>query len=234
MWPGERAAGSIKRCTAPCVGYVDEAQYGEQVGQAAAFLAGRSTEVQERFAAAMTEAAEQLEFETAARWRDRVRALAAIHAHQDINVQGIGDADALAVHQAGGQSCVQVYFFRGGRNYGTRAYFPSHDKEAGAAEVLAAFAAQFYDDKPPPPLILLSEPVEEAELLAEALSVKAARKVTLAVPQRGDKRALIDHQHCRPFIGDAIESFRPGVAVLGESAAPAGEHPVQPAQQYHR
>ena len=183
----------IKRCTAPCVGYVDAGQYGEQVAQAEAFLRGRSTEVQDRFAAEMMTAADRLDFETAARWRDRVRALSAIHAHQDINVQGIGDADALAVYQAGGQACVQVYFFRGGRNYGTRAYFPSHDKDLATGEVLAAFAAQFYDDKPPPPLILLSEPVAEAELLAEALSVKADRKVILAVPQRGDKKGLIDH-----------------------------------------
>ena len=212
----------IKRCTAPCVGYVDEAQYAEQVAQAAAFLAGRATEVQERFAAAMTEAAGKLEFEAAARWRDRVRALAAIHAHQDINVQGIGDADALAVHQAGGQSCVQVYFFRGGRNYGTRAYFPSHDKEAGSAEVLAAFAAQFYDDKAPPPLILLSEPVEEDALLAEALSVKAERKVTLAVPQRGDKKALIDHalNNAREALGRRLaERTAQGKLLAGVAAA---------------
>ena len=183
----------IKRCTAPCVGYVDAADYGEQVAQAEAFLRGHSTEVQDRFATAMTDAADRLDFEAAARWRDRVRALSAIHAHQDINVQGIGDADAMAVHQAGGHSCVQVYFFRGGRNYGTRAYFPSHDKDTPADDVLAAFVAQFYDDKPPPPLVLVSEALAEADLLGQALTVKADRKVTLTRPQRGDKKALIDH-----------------------------------------
>ena len=183
----------IKRCTAPCVGYVTETAYAEQVEEAAAFLSGKSQDIQDRFAREMVSASEALAFETAARWRDRIRALAAVQSHQDINVDGIGDADAMAIHQAGGQSCVQVYFFRGGRNYGTRAYFPSHDKEAAVPDVLASFIAQFYDDKAPPRLVLLSEPAAEHELLAEALAVRADHAVRLAVPQRGDKRRLIDH-----------------------------------------
>jgi excinuclease ABC subunit C len=183
----------IKRCTAPCVGYVDEDAYRAQVDQAVDFLSGKSQKVQGEFARHMETAAEALEFETAARWRDRIRALSAIQAHQDINVEGIQDADALAVHQEGGQTCVQVYFFRGGRNYGTRAYYPSHDKAQDAPEVLAAFLGQFYDDKPPPREILLSHEPAEADLLGEALSIKADRKVRLAVPRRGDRRRLIDH-----------------------------------------
>ncbi|WP_343712246.1 excinuclease ABC subunit UvrC [Inquilinus sp.] len=183
----------IKRCTAPCVGYVTEAQYAEQVANAVDFLSGRSQAVQGRFGEQMMAASERLDFEQAARWRDRIRALTNVQSHQDINVEGIGDADALAIHEAGGHSCIQVYFFRGGRNYGTRAYFPSHDKAAEKAEILAAFLGQFYDTNPPPPLVLLSDEVAEEALLSEALSLKADRKVEIAVPKRGDKRRLIDH-----------------------------------------
>ncbi|WP_395676542.1 excinuclease ABC subunit UvrC [Inquilinus sp.] len=183
----------IKRCTAPCVGYVTEAQYAEQVASAVEFLSGRSQGVQGRFAEQMMAASERLDFEQAARWRDRIRALTNVQSHQDINVEGIGDADALAIHESGGHSCIQVYFFRGGRNYGTRAYFPSHDKTAERAEILAAFLGQFYDTNPPPPLVLLSDEVAETELLSEALTLKADRKVEIAVPKRGDKRRLIEH-----------------------------------------
>ncbi|MFE0753503.1 excinuclease ABC subunit UvrC [Inquilinus sp. NPDC058860] len=183
----------IKRCTAPCVGYVTEAQYAEQVASAVDFLSGRSQGVQARFGEQMMAASERLDFEQAARWRDRIRALTNVQSHQDINVEGIGDADALAIHEAGGHSCIQVYFFRGGRNYGTRAYFPSHDKTAEPAEILAAFLSQFYDSHPPPPLVLLSDEVAETELLAEALTLKADRRVEIAVPKRGDKRRLIEH-----------------------------------------
>jgi excinuclease ABC subunit C len=183
----------IKRCTAPCVGYVTEAQYAEQVASAVEFLSGRSQGVQGRFAEQMMAASERLDFEQAARWRDRIRALTNVQSHQDINVEGIGDADALAIHEDGGHSCIQVYFFRGGRNYGTRAYFPSHDKTAERAEILGAFLTQFYDSHPPPPLVLLSDEVAETELLSEALTLKADRKVEIAVPKRGDKRRLIEH-----------------------------------------
>ena len=183
----------IKRCTAPCVGLVDDRDYAAQVEQAIDFLSGRSQAVQADLAAEMMASADRLDFETAARLRDRVKALAAIQAHQDINPEGIGDADALAAHQAGGQTCIQIYFFRGGRNYGTRAYFPSHDKHVDAAAVLTAFIGQFYDNKPAPRLVLVSHPLDEGPLIAEALSVNAGHKVVLTRPQRGDKRRLIDH-----------------------------------------
>ncbi|MEM7442115.1 MAG: excinuclease ABC subunit UvrC [Pseudomonadota bacterium] len=183
----------IKRCTAPCVGYVDTAAYAEQVGQAQDFLAGRSHKVQQQFADAMVEAADKLDFEGAARYRDRIRALASVQSHQDINVEGFDEADAIACYRTGGQACVQVYFVRAGRNYGTRAYFPSHDRGLEPAEILAAFVSQFYDDKPPPRLILLSHQTEEQELLTEALTVRADRKVTVTTPQRGAKKRLIDH-----------------------------------------
>lgn len=183
----------IKRCTAPCVGYVTEQAYAEQVAQATAFLEGRSQAIQQQFAERMMVAADALEFETAARYRDRIRALAAVSAHQDINLAGLSEADVFAAHQDGGQIAIQVYFIRGGRNYGTRAYFPTHDKDQAVAEVLAAFLGQFYDDQPPPRLVLISQAVPEQELIAEALSVTADRRVTVLAPQRGDKRRLVDH-----------------------------------------
>lgn len=183
----------IKRCSAPCVGLVDAAGYGQQVADAVAFLSGRSQAVQAQFAERMAAASEALAFEEAARYRDRIRALAAIQAQQDINIEGLGDADTVALHQQGGQSCVQVYFFRGGRNYGTRAYFPSHDRSQDAAEVLAAFLGQFYEDKPPPPLLLVDPEPVERELIAQALSLKADRKVEIVTPRRGEKKRLIDH-----------------------------------------
>jgi excinuclease ABC subunit C len=184
----------IKRCTAPCVGRVGEAEYAEQVRAAAGFLAGRASDVQAEFAARMQEASDALDFEAAARWRDRIRALTAVQAHQDINVEGVvEDADVVAAHQEGGSTCVQVFFFRAGRNYGNRAYFPSHDKEAGAEQVLGAFVAQFYEDKAAPPLVLLSHEVEERELIAEALGVRAGQRVEVAVPKRGDKRRIVEH-----------------------------------------
>ena len=183
----------IKRCTAPCVGLVDEADYATQVAQAVDFLSGKSQAVQAQLAEEMLAASDGLDFETAARLRDRIKALAAVQAHQDINAEHIGDADAMAAYQAGGQTCIQVYFFRGGRNYGTRAYFPSHDKHLDAAAVLAAFIGQFYDNKPAPKLVLVSHALQEGDLIAEALSLNAGHKVSLLQPKRGDKRRLIDH-----------------------------------------
>lgn len=183
----------IKRCSGPCVGRIDEAGYGELVNQARLFLTGRSSEIQGQFAAAMQAAADQLDYETAARYRDRLRALTSVQAHQDINVYGVEEADVFALAQQGGQTCIQVFFFRSGANYGNRAYYPSHDKSLETSEVLASFIGQFYADRPPPLLVLLSEEPQEAELLAEALTIKAGRRVALQVPKRGDKRKLIDH-----------------------------------------
>jgi excinuclease ABC subunit C len=181
----------IKRCSGPCVGRIGGEDYAGLVAQARDFLAGKSREVQERLAAEMQAKSEALEFEAAARLRDRIRALAHIQSHQAINVAGLDEADVIAAHQAGGHTCVQVFFFRAGSNYGNRAYFPSHDKELGLDQVLAAFIGQFYDNKDPPKRILLSDTPAEIELLQEALTTKAGHTVRLEVPRRGAKRDLI-------------------------------------------
>jgi len=183
----------IRRCSAPCVGRISPPEYAELVGQAHAFLTGRSNEVQARLARAMEAASQDLAFERAAVLRDRIRALSHVQAHQDINVTGIGDADIVAIHEQAGQSCVQVFFFRDGRNYGNRAFFPTHGRNLEPAEVLAAFIAQFYDRMIPPPLVLASHRLPESALLAEALSVRAGRRVRVVAPQRGARRNLIEH-----------------------------------------
>ena len=183
----------IKRCSAPCVDRIGATDYLALVDQARAVLTGHSRDINARLVASMTAAAETLDYETAAVIRNRIRALAHIQAHQDINVEGLVDADVIAAHQEGGHTSIQVFFFRAGQNWGNRAYFPSHDKTLGIDEVLAAFIGQFYDNKPPPPLLLLSHDPAEAELLGEALSTRAGRKVTLLAPQRGDKKKLVEH-----------------------------------------
>ena len=183
----------IKRCTAPCVGRVPAAAYAEQVDQARAFLRGHSREIQARYAAAMLAASDALDYETAAGYRDRVRALTAIQAHQDINFENLDDADVIAACQEAGQTCIQVFFFRGGCHYGNHAWFPSHDRQQEVAEVLGAFLVQFYENKPPPPLVLLSHEVPEQELIAEALCLQAGHRVELAVPARGEKRRAVEH-----------------------------------------
>ncbi len=183
----------IKRCAAPCVERISAPDYLDLVTQARRFLTGSSQEVQQLLARQMEEAAEKLDFETAAVFRDRIRALAHIQSHQDINIAGVDNADVIAAHEEGGQICIQVFFFRAGRNYGNRAYFPSHDRSLGTDEVLGAFVAQFYENKPVPRLVLLSHRLEEQQLIAEALSLKAEVKVELSRPQRGAKRKLIDN-----------------------------------------
>jgi excinuclease ABC subunit C len=181
----------IKRCSAPCVGRIDGGEYARLIDEARLFLSGRSSEIQQRLAVEMDRAADALDFEAAALIRDRIRALSLVQGHQDIHVAGLADADLIAAHQAGGHTCVQVFFFRGGHNWGNRAYFPSHDRQLGVAEVLTAFVGQFYDNRAKPPLILLSHPLVEQDLVAEALSLRGAR-VALAVPKRGDKKKLMD------------------------------------------
>ena len=183
----------IKRCSAPCVGRISQEDYAALVGEAHEFLTGHSGKVQARLAQWMEEASDALEFEVAGRIRDRIRALTQVQAHQDINLSGLDDADVIALHQEGGQSCVQVFFFRGGRNYGNRAYFPSHDRHLEPEAVLSAFVGQFYDNKPPPRIVLLSHALAEHELIAEALSTRAERKVQLLTPRRGDKRKPVEH-----------------------------------------
>ena len=183
----------IKRCSAPCVGRIDKAGYDRLLGEARGFLSGSSKEVQEKLAVRMQEAADKLDFESAAAIRDRIRALTQIQGRQDISIDGVDDADVVAAHQAGGHTCVQVFFFRAGQNWGNRAYFPSHDRQMPVEEVLGSFLGQFYENKPTPQLILLSHTPPDCALLEEALSSRAGRKVELAAPQRGDKRKLVDH-----------------------------------------
>jgi excinuclease ABC subunit C len=183
----------IKRCAAPCTGEIDFAGYSELVREANEFLSGRSRSVQQDLARAMDEASHAMDFEHAAVYRDRLSALSAIQSHQGINPRSIEEADVFAVHQAGGYSCVEVFFFRTGQNWGNRAYFPKADKAVEPGEVLSAFLAQFYDDKPPPRLILVSHDFEERQLLADALAAKSGRKVEVSVPQRGERKELVMH-----------------------------------------
>ncbi|MFA5123476.1 excinuclease ABC subunit UvrC [Zavarzinia sp.] len=183
----------IKRCSAPCVGHISHEDYDRLVAQAEDFLSGRSQAIQRDLSARMSEAAEALDYERAAIYRDRIRALTAIQAHQDINTDAVAEADVIALHLDGGQACVQVFFFRAGQNWGNRAYFPRIDRSDEAPEIRAAFIAQFYDDRPPPRLILIDGPVADQDLLAEALTTASGRKVDIAEPKRGAKLDLVDH-----------------------------------------
>lgn len=183
----------IKRCSGPCTHEISDEDYAGLVREAKSFLSGRSKAVQQQMRDAMSAAAEELDFERAAIFRDRLSALSHIQSHQGINPQTVDEADVFAIHQEGGLACIQVFFFRTGQNWGNRAYFPKADPSLSAAEVLGAFITQFYDNKPCPQLILLSETVEEQELLGEALSAAAGRRVTINVPQRGEKKDLVDH-----------------------------------------
>ena len=183
----------IKRCSGPCVGLIDKADYARLVEQAEDFLSGRSQAIQRELSAKMSAAAEELDYERAAIFRDRIKALTAIQAHQDINTDAVSEADVIALHIEGGQACVQVFFFRAGQNWGNRAYFPRIDKSDEAPDIRAAFIAQFYDERPPPRLVLVDGPVADAELLAEALTTVAGRRVDIAEPRRGAKSDLVDH-----------------------------------------
>jgi len=183
----------IKRCSAPCVDRISAEAYAGLVRQAKDFLAGRSRNIQAQFAASMQTASEARDYETAALFRDRIRALTAIQARQDINLEAIGDADVIAAHHEGGYTGIQVFFFRGGFNYGNRAYYPKHDKQQDLVEVLNAFVGQFYDERQPPRQILLSNDIPDRELLGEALSEKAGYRVRIDVPERGEKRKPVEH-----------------------------------------
>ena len=183
----------IKRCSAPCTNEIDFADYSVLVREASEFLSGRSSAVKEELAAEMENASAALDFERAAIYRDRLAALSAIQSHQGVNPRGVEEADVFAMHQQGGFTCVEVFFFRTGQNWGNRAYFPRADRSLGASEVLSAFLAQFYDDKPPPRLVLISHEIADRALLAEALSTKSGRKIEVSVPQRGEKKDLIEH-----------------------------------------
>ncbi|MGN7291651.1 excinuclease ABC subunit UvrC [Rhizobium sp. SAFR-030] len=183
----------IKRCSGPCTREISDADYAELVNEAKDFLSGRSQNVKATIGRQMTEASEDLDFERAAVYRDRLSALSHVQSHQGINPAGVEEADVFAIHHEGGLTCIQVFFFRAGQNWGNQAYFPKADPQLTGAEVLNAFLAQFYDDKPVPRQILLSETIEEQDLLALALSEKAGQKIAILVPQRGEKKDLTDH-----------------------------------------
>src|SRR5882724_1285906 len=182
----------IKRCSAPCVGRIDAEGYATLVAQAKDFLTGKSRQVQERLAKEMHQASEAMDFETAAQLRDRIRAMSQIHARQGINPTTFNEADVFALHREGGQSCVQVFFFRAGQNWGNKPYFPRHAADLSNGEVLGSFLGQFYDTRMAPSLILLNEDVPERALLAEALCIRAGHKVEIAIPLRGEKREIVD------------------------------------------
>src|SRR5215469_12891505 len=183
----------IKRCAGPCTREIDFSGYTKLVTEATDFLSGRSHLVKQELAHEMDRASSELEFERAALYRDRLAALSAIQSQQGINPRTVEEADVFAIHQEGGYSCVEVFFFRTGQNWGNRAYFPRAEKSFTSEEVLSSFLAQFYDDKPPPKLILLSHQIDECELLADALAVKAGRKIEVSVPKRGEKKELVAH-----------------------------------------
>ncbi len=185
----------IKRCAAPCVNYIAEADYNALVAEAEVFLEKGGGPVKAELARKMEEAAEALEFETAARFRDRIQAMSFVTQTQGINPQGVDEADVFALAQEGGITCVQVFFFRSGQNWGNHAYFPKADKSTETSEILASFIGQFYDDRPLPKLILLSENIEEQELYAEAFSTHAGYKVEVSTPQRGEKKGLTEYAH---------------------------------------
>ena len=183
----------IKRCSAPCTGEISKVDYAASVADAERFLQGRSTQVQEKLAREMSEASEAMEFERAAALRDRIRALTHVQSSQGVNPRTTPEADVIALHMEGGQACVQVFFIRANQNWGNRDFYPRAGADVSEAEVLQAFLGQFYDTKDPARLVLLSHPIEDSDLMEEALSEKLGRKVEIAVPQRGEKAELIEN-----------------------------------------
>ena len=182
----------IKRCTAPCVGHITKTEYAAQVGDAERYLSGKSTDVQEKLAAQMQDASDAMEFERAAALRDRIKALTQVQTAQGINPRTVTEADLIALHLEKGQACVQVFFIRAGQNWGNNDFYPRVGADVEEAEVLEAFIGQFYDNKEPPRQLILSHPIEDADLMAEALSGKRGGKVEILVPRRGEKAELVD------------------------------------------
>jgi excinuclease ABC subunit C len=181
----------IKRCSGPCVGKVTETEYGDAVHDAERYLSGRSTQIQEKLGREMQAASDRLEFEKAASLRDRIKALTQVQTAQGINPRSTAEADVIALHMEKGQACVQVFFIRANQNWGNRDFYPRVGEGIEAAEVLEAFLGQFYDGKEPPKQLLLSHPIDNADLMADALAQKAGRKVEIVVPQRGEKSELV-------------------------------------------
>ncbi len=214
----------IKRCSGPCTGEISHTDYAGLVGSARDFLSGKSRDVRDRLATEMSEAAEALEFERAARLRDRISALSAIQGAQGVNPRNTEEADVFSIVEQAGHFCIEVVFFRTFQNWGNRAYFPRADRSLTAAEVLDAFLAQFYEDKPPPRLVLLSHEIESRALLAEALSAKADHKIEVAVPQRGERRELVDHatNNARETMGRKLSDHLAQEKLLGALAEAFG------------
>ncbi len=208
----------IKRCSGPCTREIPLEDYEKLVGEATAFLSGKTDAVQKKLNALMEEASDKLEFERAAKYRNRLWALAHVQAHQGINPSGVDEADVFAIAQQGGQTCIQVFFFRNNQNWGNRAYFPRADRSLSPAEVLGSFISQFYDDKVVPRCVLLSDEVPEQALIAEALSTKLGRKVEVVTPKRGEKRDLVEHaiRNAREALGRKLaESSGHGKLLAG-------------------
>ncbi|HKC02080.1 MAG TPA: excinuclease ABC subunit UvrC [Sphingomicrobium sp.] len=182
----------IKRCSAPCVGRIEAAEYDELVGEAKEFLAGKSTGVQSRLSKLMAQAADRQDFELAAVYRDRLRALTYIQGSQTVHAEGLGDADVFALACKGGTVSIQAFFIRGGQNWGHRAFFPAHTSDVPEAEVLSSFLVQFYEDMPPPKRILVDRDLDDREVLEEALCERSGHAVAIEIPQRGARRKLID------------------------------------------
>ncbi|MBA4000024.1 MAG: excinuclease ABC subunit C [Brevundimonas sp.] len=208
----------IKRCSAPCTGLISLEDYGELVASAEQFLRGKSREVVGRLSREMQAASDDLDFERAARVRDRIRALSAITMEQSINAETVEEADVFALFSDGGQACIQAFFFRAGQNWGGRAYFPRIDRSDSDPEILGAFLGQFYEDKPVPRLILTNVSPHEIELLAEAFSMKAERRVEIAVPRRGEKADLVRHAltNAREALGRKLAENSAQTKILDE------------------
>ena len=206
----------IKRCAGPCVDLITPERYDGLVDEAVEFLRGRSNALRERLQAEMNAAAEALDYERAARLRDRIRAIAAVTTEQGVNPAGLEEADVVAAWSEGGRTCVQVFFFRAGQNWGNRAFYPKHEADAEPGDVLAAFIAQFYDDKPAPGLILTSHEPNQSALLAEALSLRANRAVEIRKPQRGEKKKLVDQTlaNAREALGRKLAETRSQAQLL--------------------
>jgi excinuclease ABC subunit C len=225
----------IKRCSGPCVGRIDQPGYDRLVNEAKGFLSGRNKEVQEQLAKRMQELSDKMEFESAAFVRDRIRALTQVQGRQDISIDAVGDADVIAAHQAGGHTCIEIFFFRAGQNWGNRAYFPSHDRQMPVEEVLDSFLGLFYENKPPPRVILLSHEPTDGALIAEALSMRAGGKVVLSVPQRGEKAKLVEHAllNAREALGRRLaESATQQTLLEGVARAFGLEAPPQRIEVY--
>ena len=214
----------IKRCSGPCTGEIGHADYAALVKEARDFLSGKSRAVRDLLATEMSAAADKLEFERAARLRDRVAALSAIQGQQGINPKNTEEADVFAIVEQAGQFCIEVFFFRTYQNWGNRAYYPKADRSLTPSEVLEAFLAQFYDDRPPPRLVLLSETVEGRELLELALGERYGRKLEIATPQRGEKRELVEAaaHNARQTMGQKLSETASQEKLLGALAEAFG------------